>query len=131
MRTHLNRDHIGQIHSEVLYFPDFTVTLTNEDTGKTVKIVDTDGTICNFPGITPCVELTAQMDIEKITPKVRYSTYFKKLENGHYRMIWTVRPDGMFWADSWGFGEEDYEAVALYAEIDENGQFTGPFQLYQ
>jgi len=131
MRTHLNREHIGQTHSEVLYFPDFSVTLTNEDTGRTVKIVDTDGTICNFPGITPCEALTREINLEKLAPVVRYSTSFKKLENGHYRMIWTVRPDGSFWMDSWGFGAEDYDAVALHAEIDENGQFTGPFQLYK
>jgi hypothetical protein len=45
-------------------------------------------------------------------------------------MIWTVRPDGRYWMDSWGFGAEDYEWVELYAYIDENGQFTAPFRLH-
>lgn len=128
--THLNKYHIGSTHSEGICAPDLAVILTNTDTGNKAKIIDADGMICNFPGIEPCDALCAEMNVDKIRPVVVYSTTFEKCENGHHKMIWTVRPDGRYWMDSWGFGAEDYEWVDLYAYIDENGQFTAPFKLH-
>lgn len=128
--TYLNTDHIGQIHSECFYNPDFRVILTNADKATRIQIIEQDGTICNFPGIERCQALCAEINIDRIRPVVSYSTAFHKCENGQHLMIWTVRPDGKFWMDSWGFGAEDYESVKLYSYIDENGQFTAPFKLY-
>ncbi len=125
----LNKYRIGPSHSECLYDGNFSVYLTDSQ-GATVQIVEKDGTICNFPGIENCDALAAELIAEKIPPVIRYETTFKKQENGHFRMIWTVRPDGRFWMDSWGFGGEDYEWVELYADIDQTGRFTVPFRLY-
>ena len=128
--AYLNTDHIGRTHSEGVYPSDFTVILTNPDTGEKFKIIDREGNICNFPGIEPCEALCAEMNVENIQPIVKYSTTFKKCENGHHLMLWTVRPDGRYWMDSWGFGAEDYEWVDLYAYINEKGQFATPFKLH-
>lgn len=128
--TYLNTDYIGRSHSECVQRTDLHVVLTNAVTHKTVDIVDLEGNICNFPGIEPSEALCAEMNIYKIHPVVTYSATFKACKNGCHLMIWTVRPDGRFWMDSYGFGAEDYEWVDLYAYIDEKGQFTAPFKLH-
>ncbi len=125
----LNKYHIGQSHSECLYDPDFSVFLTDAQ-GATVQVVESNGTICNFPGIETCEALANEMNVEKIPPVVKFSAVFEKQENGQFRMVWTVRPDGRFWMDSWGFGGEDYESVELYSLLDETGRFVAPFRLY-
>lgn len=61
---------------------------------------------------------------------VEYAARFEKLEDGRLIMVWTVRPDGRCWMDSWGFGAEDYELLSLYTYIDSDGNFTMPFRLY-
>jgi len=128
--TFLNTDYIGRSHSERAYNPDFSVIFTNVDTAEKVQIVDRNGNICNFPGITLCDALCSEMNVDKIRPVVAYSATFEKQPNGQYLMVWTVRPDGRYWMDSWGFGAEDYEWVKLYSFIDHKGQFTAPFQLH-
>ena len=128
--TYVTKDYIGQSHSECIRSADLRVMLINRHTGEQTQIIDKDGTICNFPGIEACEALQAELDIDRIPPEVRYSAAFKKCEDGRHLMIWTVRPDGRYWMDSWGFGAEDYEWVELYSHIDENGQFTAPFNLY-
>ena len=127
---YLTKYHIGQTHSECAYDPDLSVFLVDETAGTQVQIIDKDGSFCNFPGIKTCPALDAEIDPGKLRPKVIYSSIFQKLENGGHMMVWTIRPDGRFWMDSWGFGAEDYEWVDLYACLDEKGQFTAPFQLY-
>lgn len=129
--TYLSKDHIGQTHSESFCNPDHSVFLVDRRTGARTRIIEEDGTICGFPGIEPCEPLSAEVYVDRIPPKVEFSTTFEKLENGLYRMIWTIRPDGTFWADSWGFGEEDYDSIELYACFNETGRFTAPFRLFR
>ncbi len=126
----MSKEHIGSIHSESITPSDSSVFLMNEALGLRVQIVDRGGNICAFPGVESCPELENEISLERLQPRVRYSTTFQKRENGHHRMLWTVRPDGRYWMDSWGFGAEDYEDVTLYADIDETGKFIAPFRLY-
>jgi hypothetical protein len=128
--TYLNKERIGQTHSECICSADLSVMLTNKEKATKTQIIEKDGTICNFPGIERCQALCDEIDVDNIRPKVYYSSSFQKCDNGQYLMIWTVRPDGRFWMDSWGFGAEDYDWVELYSYIDENGYFTAPFRLY-
>lgn len=127
---YLSKEHIGQTHSECVYDSNFSVFLINERLGTKTQIIHKDGTICNFPGVENCEALSAEISMENIRPKVVYSTTFEKRENGQFLMVWTVRPDGRFWMDSWGFGAEDYESLRLYSYIDETGLFTAPFRLH-
>ena len=129
-KIYLTKEYIGQSHSECIRCADLGVTLVNSGTGEQTQIIGKDGSICNFPGIEACEDLQSELDIDRIPPVVRYSAAFRNCEDGRHLMIWTVRPDGRYWMDSWGFGTEDYEWVDLYAYIDENGRFTAPFRLH-
>jgi hypothetical protein len=104
--TYLNKERIGQTHSECICSADLSVMLTNKEKATKTQIIEKDGTICNFPGIERCQALCDEIDVDNIRPKVYYSSSFQKCDNGQYLMIWTVRPDGRFWMDSWGFGAE-------------------------
>ncbi len=121
---------VGTPHSEYLFKTDFTVRLTNEATHLSKVIVDADGNIMDFPGIDYTAQLTAELGHSEISPVVKYEAAFEKTDAGTFRMVWTVRPDGRFWMDSWGFGAEDYESLSLYSYLDESGHFTAPFRLY-
>lgn len=44
---------------------------------------------------------------------------------------WTVRPNGMYWADEDGYGMTDDEAISLYGKITPDGKPTGKFCLYE
>lgn len=129
-KIYLTKEYIGQSHSECIRCADLSVTLVNSGTGEQTQIIGKDGSICNFPGIEACEDLQSELDIDRIPPVVRYSAAFRNCEDGRHLMIWTVRPDGRYWMDSWGFGAEDYDWVDLYAYIDENGRFTAPFRLH-
>ena len=52
----------------------------------------------------------------------------KDTENGRI-LIWTVQPDGRYWADEDGFGMEDDE-INLYAYVDDDGNFSSKFRIY-
>jgi hypothetical protein len=62
---------------------------------------------------------------------VRCTLIAEKINDEKFIMVWTIRPDGFYWMDSWGFGAEDYESVSLYSYIDAKGNFMAPFRLYE
>ena len=109
---------------------DFTVIFTNEEKNIHKKIIDKDGNIIGFPGVQYTDQLKKELGTDDITPAVRFEAAFQKLDDGRIIMVWTVRPDGRYWMDSWGFGAEDYESLSLYTYIDSDGNFTMPFKLY-
>lgn len=118
-------------HCEYLLPLDFTVIFTNEERNIQKTILEENGGICDFPGVEYSEMLVQELGNRQLQPVVRYGCRFERAGTGGFRMVWTVRPDGFYWADSWGFGAEDYESVELYSHIDEDGQFTGPFRLYR
>ena len=38
---------------------------------------------------------------------------------------WTVRPDGMYWADEDGYGMTDEDAISLHGKITPDGKPAG------
>lgn len=130
MNVYLNKLYKGRSHSECVTVADDGIFLTNEDLGLRVQIIEPDGSFCHFPGIESCKALDSELSVDRIRREIFYSAAFQPLDGGCHRMIWTVRPDGRFWMDSWGFGAEDYDSVELYSVLDERGQFTAPFRLY-
>lgn len=94
------------------------------------QIIDRDGNIFDFPGVEYTDVLKAELGREVIEPVVKYDAQFERLDDGKLIMVWTVRPDGRYWMDSWGFGAEDYESLSLYSYIDSDGNFLMPFKLY-
>lgn len=129
-KVFLNRERVGVTHSENVQLGDSCVYLFDVETEEKVFLVDKERNICNFPGIEYSKALVEEYGEREIAPVVRYYARFQRQTDGTYAMYWTVRPDGMYWADSWGFGAEDYDAIVLRAFFDSKGCFTGPFRLY-
>ena len=126
----LSKYYVGQPHSEYLFPVDYRVQFLNEGKHLTKQIIDESGNILNFPGIEYGEKLKEELGESEINPIVKYEAVFEKMSDNKFIMVWTVRPDGRYWMDSWGFGAEDYESLSLYTYIDEQGNFTAPFKLY-
>lgn len=120
---------VGRVHSESLILKDMRTWFVNEEKNIKRLIVDEEGWICNFPGVEYSTELISQWGEREIPPEIRYDAYFAPGSNGCLKMFWTIRPDGRYWMDSWGFGAEDYDTIVLSTYLDEEGHYTGPFVL--
>ena len=59
----------------------------------------------------------------------QFGICYDETENGRI-LIWTVQPDGMYWADEYRFGIEDDDEINLYAYVDDNGNFLSKFRIY-
>lgn len=107
-----------------------SVFFVDEEKDLCRQIVDKWGNIRNFPGIVYDERFVKEFGKHEVAPIVRFDARFANCPDGKYLMVWTVRPDGRCWMDSWGFGGEDYESVSLYSLIDLNGDFVQPFKLH-
>ena len=88
-------------------------------------IVDGNGKIRNFPGITAGdwkkgLEFPADR-------RVRFSFRIGAFQGDRARVSWTLQPDGRYFEDEDGFGAEHCEEIVLYSYIDRDGQFLQPF----
>ena len=127
---YLSKYFVGETHSEYIFKVVYSIIFTNEEKDIKKQIVDKDGNILNFPGVEYTDTLNDELGKRKIEPVVKYEAIFEMIDGDKFIMVWTVRPDGRYWMDSWGFGAEDYESLSLYTYIDSSGNFTMPFKLY-
>ena len=125
-----NKSYVGRPYSEYMLPVDFTVHFRNEEKGICKQIVDQRGHIEGFPGVEYSPRLLEELGDRQLEPLVKYEARFEKSDEDRRIMVWTVRPEGSYWMDSWGFGAEEYEALSLYACIDAEGNFMMPFRLY-
>ncbi len=95
-------------------------------------IVNERGRFVKFPGIENVKLVLSQMDTNwsDIPGVVSYRTEFNYQNNGLHFVLWEVQPDGWYWADEGGFGAEDDDEVRLYSYLNEDGNFTAPFRIY-
>lgn len=107
-----------------------SVYFVDEQHGIRTVLVDSTGTIQNFPGIIKEDFWTSQVSPNATKPGIRFRTSFEQ-RNDRWIMLWQIQPDGRYWADEDGFGIEDDLEVTLYTYVDQHGQFTGPFRIYQ
>lgn len=128
--VYLSKYFVHEPYCEYPFTVDFTVLFINKEKNISKRIIDQDGNILNFPGVECTDKLNEELGNGDIDPVVKYEAIFEKLDDGKFIMVWTVRPDGRYWMDSWGFGAEDYESLSLYSYIDSDGNFTMPFKLY-
>jgi len=128
--VYLSKYLVCEPHSEYLFKVDYTVIFTNEEKNIHKQIIDCDGNILEFPGVEYTDVLTEEWGNRPIKSVVKYEAAFEKIDDNRLMMVWTVRPDGRYWMDSWGFGAEDYESLLLYSYIDSDGKFMMPFKLY-
>lgn len=109
---------------------DSSVYFVDEARGIRKQIVDSRGCICSFPGIVEEDFWVRQVTPNALQPQICFRTSFTKRDD-RFMMLWQIQPDGFYWADEDGFGAENDPEVTLYAFLDENGDFTGPFRIYQ
>lgn len=128
--VYFSKDFVREPYSEYPFKVDFTVLFINKEKNIRKQIIDQDGNILNFPGVEYINKLNEELGKGEIEPKVEYEAIFEKLDDSKFIMVWTVRPDGRYWMDSWGFGAEDYESLSLYTYINSDGNFMMPFKLY-
>lgn len=126
----LSKYFVSEPHSEYPFKVDFSICFTNREKNIHKQIIDRDGNIFDFPGVEYTDVLKAELGNRVIEPVVKYDAKFERLDDDRLIMVWTVRPDGRYWMDSWGFGAEDYESLSLYSYIDSDGNFMMPFKLY-
>lgn len=108
------------------------VIFLDDTRGLRKVIVDNDGNIHRFPGILREEKWIHSLTSEHyLKPQIHFRTEFRQEEDGSFRMLWEVQPDGRYWADDDGFGMENDEEICLYTYIDRNGDFTGPFRVYK
>lgn len=108
------------------------VVFLDDDREIRKVIVDNDGNIRRFPGILREDRWIHALTSEQyLKPQIRFRTEFAREEDGSFRMLWEVQPDGRYWGDEYGFGMEHDEEICLYTHIDRNGDFAGPFRIYK
>ena len=129
--VYFSKASVREPYMEYPFKVDFTVLFINEEKNISKKIIDQDGNIIDFPGVEYTDMLNGELGNRDIEPVVKYEARFEKMDDGKFIMVWTVRPDGRYWMDSWGFGAEDYESLSLYTCINSDGNFMMPFRLYR
>ena len=107
---------------------DSSVYFVDEKRGIRKMLVSSRGVIQHFPGFKDRESLTKLVDANALTPQIRFRTSFEKREN-RWILYWQIQPDGRYWEDEDGYGGTNDEEVTLYTYVDENGDFTGPFEL--
>ena len=107
---------------------DSSVYFVDERQGIRKMLVNSRGVIQNFPGFKDKEKLAKLVDANALTPQIRFRTSFEKRDN-RWIMHWEIQPDGRYWEDEDGFGGTNDEEVTLFTYVDENGNFTGPFEL--
>ena len=107
---------------------DSSVYFVDEKRGIRKQLVNSNGVIQNFPGFSDKEKLAKLVGEKVLIPQIRFRTSFEKQDSG-WKMFWQIQPDGRYWEDEDGFGGTNDEEVTLFTYVDENGDFTGPFQL--
>ncbi len=93
--------------------------------GFAARITDREGRFVRFPG---AEEGGWRQDLTMpFTPRCRFRCWIYREEDGSLSFEWMVQPDGRYWGDDGGFGMEHDVQVTLFAPMDEEGSFTGPF----
>lgn len=68
-------------------------------------------------------------DYRRIGPQINYPCNIVPFVNDCALFEWVYQPDGGYFSDSWGLGQEDREEVVLHAYMDKNGKFITPFSV--
>ncbi len=105
------------------------VDFVDPERGIRKVIVDDKGRIANFPGVVDD-GWKSEYVYKNLDPVVKYITRFEPFGSDDYIMIWEIQPDGRYWEDDDGFGGDPDTEIVLYALIDKNGDFKGPFRTY-
>lgn len=92
------------------------------------KITDDCGRFLDFPGVRHGLwERNLKFSFQE---KISFASYFCHFgKDGLAKFIWTVQPDGRYWADEDGFGMERDVEIELYSKLNKEGYFIMPFKV--
>ena len=109
------------------------VVFTDPATREQREILDARGRFVDFPGIDRTgLEADAEvLDRMQAHPVVRYRAEFSRFGRDSYLICWMIQPDGRYWADENGFGGTSDPEICLYALLDREGNYRGPFRRYK
>lgn len=108
------------------------VFLVNKEKKEAWELVNSLGTFSLWNA--SAVELSSVFDLlglaqrNAMSVKVRYYFGIEEYSNGVTLVMWTLQPDGCYYADEDGFGMTEDEDINLYAYIDKEGHIIVPFQ---
>ncbi len=117
--------------TETVTFGRDKIIFVDENRRIRKTIVDSYGRIHRFPGI-----IKEDFWVNKVVtpkwmePKINFRTSFEEKDD-KWMVLWEIQPDGRYWEDEDGFGGTNDEEITLFTHVDENGDFTGPFRVYQ
>jgi len=80
------------------------------------------------------IEIAAILDYKEslrrsiLSCRVKYYFGVDEFNNSVAEVVWTIQPDGIYWADSDGFGRADDAEINLRAFIDSDCHILVPFQ---
>ena len=107
------------------------VDFVDPDRGLRENVLDDCGFFARFPGIANPALLEPYCPVPSGRVRVEYGFAFQPMALGTWRMLWTIHPDGRYWADEDDFGWENDTEVELYAPMDNDGKFLASFRIYQ
>lgn len=98
--------------------------LNENDKSFCLKILDKNGKIVNFPGLTGG-DWEKQLEIKTDSrANFNFSLYIK---NDLISVCWTLQPDGRYFEDEDGFGSENCIELTAYSTMTFNGKYLSPF----
>jgi len=103
------------------------VFFIDEARGIRRLILDRNGYFHGFPGVLR-EECWTKHFSGRLVPRAQFYTSVQLRPDGRWRILWTIQPDGLYWADD-GFGAGNDEEIILCAHLDADGRFTGPFSV--
>ena len=92
--------------------------------------LDENGNFKHFPGVEENEEWLKEKRV-RIIPDVHYEATFYRLDENHCLVLWLMQPDGMYWMDDDGFGIEDDLSIEMYGIVDNAGNFSNQFKLFE
>lgn len=108
------------------------VFLVNQESKEAWELINAVGTFSLWKA--SAVELSSVFGLPSLaqrnamSAKVPYYFGIEDYKNGVALVVWTLQPDGCYYADSDGFGITDDDEIKIYAYIDKEGHILVPFQ---
>lgn len=113
-----------------LYEKGLRKVLINLQTEETFELVDGNGNLLHITKDDINFSRVNQLENSHHAKelKVCYDFRVECFSKGVSLIIWTLYPDGRYFADEDGFGGENNDETVVYAFIDKKGKIQIPFQ---
>lgn len=108
------------------------VYLVNKEREEAWELINALGTFSLWNAsaveISSLFDMTGKVLHTALSVKAPYYFGVEDYANGVTMVVWTLQPDGCYYADSDGYGMTDDDEINVYAYIDREGHILVPFQ---